>query len=254
MALAAPTNLVATFHARPNMENAIVLTWTAVAGAVAYKVHKNDDRTTFADTTGYEEIHDVTTARFEDTISEGVMDVFYYVTAVDAAGEEGTPSGTITSIDPWLERIIEYVDSNIGDDFTLNIYVMTPFQKKLAIDQALHYVNSEPPGTDYNYVNYPRRWLHLLAFGGSAFALKRQMILEKAKEMAVNDQGIGWQPPPMSDVLRVAAENWEKLFVEHTEKVKRNHRPQPRGLGSMQTAAVAPTILKFRHLKSGRVI
>jgi len=249
-----PTGLTAVYAARPNERNAVILTWTAVPGASRYIVFKNDDRQKFSDTTGYEEMFWTSVPKYNDLVDTRVMDVFYYVCAVDAVGVVGVPSDTITTINPRLERLIELVDNNIGDDFSLNIWVLTPFQKKLAIDQALHHVNSEPPGTDFTYASYPERWEHLLTYGGSAFALKRQFILEKAKEMAFNDQGVSWTPPAMSDALKLAADNWEKLFLDTTEKVKRNFRPRPIGLGSMMAIYQAPTMMKFRHLRAGRVI
>ncbi len=248
-----PENLKADYQARPNEEDVVILTWNAVAGAVSYKVHKNDDRYTFEDTTGLEDVYTVTERRFNDLHLATTMDLFYYVTAVDAAGVEGNPSDTITTIHPWLMRLIEQVDNLIADDFDDDVWILTPFQKKLAIDMALHYVNSEPVGTDFTYANFPRRWQHMLVFGGAAFCLKRQILLEKAKEMRVDSAGVSWQPPPMSDVIRIAGENWLDMFKDHATRVKRNFRPGPIGIGSMKTVYAAPTILKFRHLRAGRI-
>ena len=90
--------------------------------------------------------------------------------------------------------------------------------------------------------------------GARLYALSSQALLERGREFTITDNGIGFNPPSIADMLNTQYSTQLSNYYDHLKLIKDQFRPNPIGLGvfTVSTAARVPIIGMLRHRRSGR--
>jgi len=98
------------------------------------------------------------------------------------------------------------------------------------------------------------RFAHVIVEGAFILAMAAQTLIEAGREFTVTDNGITFQPPPMTQVLN---NNLSAFLQRHTDMlkfIKANLKPAPRGVGTFRVLAVSPAYLRLRHLRQRQIV
>lgn len=98
------------------------------------------------------------------------------------------------------------------------------------------------------------QWKHIITEGANIIALAAQVLLEAGREFQVTDNGINFQPPPLSTTM--SSQYGMKLtsYNEKLDMIKLNLKPEPMGLGTFRVLAISPAFLRLRHLRAKQIV
>lgn len=121
---------------------------------------------------------------------------------------------------------------------------------------ALAELNGIPHFTFFTFDDTPiiENFAGILVQGATLVALSSQALIERGREFAITDNGIGFTPPTISELLN---SQWGTEFTnwwEQVKYIKANMKPWPLGLGVLSNISVAPAISRLRHLKARRIL
>lgn len=94
----------------------------------------------------------------------------------------------------------------------------------------------------------------LVIQGAYLLAVAAQSLIEKGREFAINDNGVTYQPPAISDILTTQYNAQLAHYKDKLKAVKASLKPGPKGLGTFRVTAVSPNFLRLRHLRARQII
>ncbi len=115
-------------------------------------------------------------------------------------------------------------------------------------------INSHPTTTYYDWDTVPTNWYAVIAYGAQWMAWNSEAILEAAKQYSITENGITFTPPDIAASISSAADKVYTHFNDLKEKIKRNVKPSPRGVGGTRILYPQPFLAKLRHLKERRIL
>lgn len=124
------------------------------------------------------------------------------------------------------------------------------------ICQSLTMFNEIPHFTDFNFSNSNiiDRYFNVLVQGAVILALASQALIERGREYTINDQGISFQNPTISELLQT---EWNTELTNHTEKVKQikaSMKPIPLVISSLTGSLLRnPQLNKLRFLRARQI-
>lgn len=121
---------------------------------------------------------------------------------------------------------------------------------------ALCEFNETPHFTYFTFDDSPiiREFCGILVQGATLMALSSQALIERGREFQISDNGIGFTPPTISELLNTQWSTELSNWYERIKLIKFNMKPSPLGLGTLRPLAAAPQFLRLRHLRARRVI
>jgi hypothetical protein len=191
------------------------------------------------------------------------LDIFYwlsysYIDPGTGLMTESEKTNPITNLHPQAVHYLEEVRSFIVDDLSKFYPDKGVFEQlgtynlKIAMDNALDDINSEPHETTFGYGNYPKVWGYMLVLGTIVNILPRLELLETAKQFTMNDQGQSLTPPDMSAKFAALRDYYTLEYNTRRQKIKRNHKPMPFGVGSSRTLFLAPNFVAWASVSTNR--
>jgi len=153
--------------------------------------------------------------------------------------------GKVKSTDQWGNDV--YVDCDI-----YNIDSLVSF-----IANSLSLFNEIPHFTFFTFEDTEiiAQFHDVIVQGATLMALSSKALLERGREFQINDQGIQFTPPGVSDLMQT---EWAAELANHFEKVKLikfNMKPGPIGLGTLTiSTARHPALARLRHLRARQII
>lgn len=122
------------------------------------------------------------------------------------------------------------------------------------LETSLLDFNSHPTFTCFHWNDLDISFLHVITLGAVVFALFAQGLLEAGREFTINDNGISFTPPQISNRLSTTAQIYLQQYAELKEKIKANIKPNPRGLGMFRVLNIQPALQRLRHLRERQLI
>jgi len=122
------------------------------------------------------------------------------------------------------------------------------------LESALSDFNATPMFTRFQWHDLEDRWLHILALGAQVFALFAQGLVEVGREFVITDNGISFQPPPISSHFQSTATTLLAHYQQNKELIKGNMKPTPSAVGVFTVLAINPMLTRLRHLRERRIV
>ena len=83
--------------------------------------------------------------------------------------------------------------------------------------------------------------------GAYIIALASKALIEVGREFTISDNGLNFQPPPVSAMLNGQFSTLLGPYRLKLAEIKHNCKPSPLGLGTLRLTAVSPSVLRLRH-------
>lgn len=91
----------------------------------------------------------------------------------------------------------------------------------------------------------------ILVQGALYLALGAQSLIERGREFNVSDNGIGFTPPTVSQLLETQYQKEMDAWYDKCKLIKHNMKPSPLGLGTLSfVGGASPQIRRLRHLRA----
>lgn len=121
---------------------------------------------------------------------------------------------------------------------------------------SLSEFNQTPHFTTYNFshVEIQETFLHIITQGAALLAMAAQTLIERGREFTVNDQGISYSPPAISEILNSQYSTQLADYRTQLKYIKTSLKPRQLGLGTYRVTAVAPAYLRLRHLRARQLV
>lgn len=94
----------------------------------------------------------------------------------------------------------------------------------------------------------------IIVQGGVLLALAAQALIERGREFSINDNGVTYQPPQVSEILNSQYSAQLGDYKEKLKMIKASMKPDPRGLGTFRVTSVNPNFLRLRHLRERQIL
>jgi hypothetical protein len=85
------------------------------------------------------------------------------------------------------------------------------------------------------------------------YALSSKALIERGREFNINDNGLTFQPPTVSELLNSQWSAELSNWFEKIKLIKASMKPAPFGLGTLRPLAVSPQFLRLRHLRARQI-
>jgi hypothetical protein len=124
------------------------------------------------------------------------------------------------------------------------------------ICQALTMFNEIPHFTLFTWEDTPiiEQFHDILVQGALYLALGAQALIERGREFNVQDNGIGFTPPTVSELLNTQYQKELDNWHDKCKIIKYNMKPSPLGLGTMSfVSGISPQIRRLRHLRARQI-
>ena len=120
---------------------------------------------------------------------------------------------------------------------------------------ALGEFNETPHFTAFTFEDNPiiETFYAILVQGATLMALSSQALIERGREFQITDNGIGFTPPTISELLNTQWQTELANWYERIKLIKHNMKPNPLGLGTLRPLAAAPQFRRLRHLKERQI-
>lgn len=121
---------------------------------------------------------------------------------------------------------------------------------------SLSEFNQMPHFTDFTFA-HPQIcgiFSDIIIQGAMLLALAAQSLIERGREFTINDNGIQYQPPTVSEILNSQYTTQLSNYMEKLKFIKNNLKPSPLGLGTYRVTAINPNFLRLRHLRARQII
>lgn len=119
--------------------------------------------------------------------------------------------------------------------------------------EALSMFNEIPHFTFFTWEDTPiiEQFHNIFVQGALYLALGAQALIERGREFQVNDNGIGFTPPTISELLNTQYAKEMDSWYDKAKLIKHNLKPSPLGLGTLSfVAGASPQIRRLRHLRA----
>jgi hypothetical protein len=122
--------------------------------------------------------------------------------------------------------------------------------------QSLTMFNEIPHFTLFTWEDTPiiEQFHDILVQGALYLALGAQALIERGREFNVQDNGIGFTPPTVSELLNTQYTAEMTAWNEKCKEIKHNMKPSPLGLGTLSfVGGVSPQVRRLRHLRARQI-
>jgi hypothetical protein len=97
------------------------------------------------------------------------------------------------------------------------------------------------------------RFHEVIAQHAVIYALASKQMIEKGRELNITDNGLGFTPPGVSDVLGSQYGTELTNWFEKVKLIKANMKSAPLGLGTLRTTSASPQVMRLRHLRARQI-
>lgn len=132
-------------------------------------------------------------------------------------------------------------------------YAFSEDELDILLESSLWAFNAKPTFTAFMWDNLQTRWLNIIAKGAVIFALYSQSLIEAGREFTINENGISFTPPPVSDKIQSYASALLAHYEKELQDIKQNFRPIPAAVGIFSSMSVSPSLRRLRHLREKRI-
>jgi hypothetical protein len=122
--------------------------------------------------------------------------------------------------------------------------------------QALSMFNEIPHFTMFTWEDTPiiEQFHDVLVQGGLYLALGAQALIERGREFQIQDNGIGFTPPTISELLNTQYQKEMDSWYDKVKLIKHNMKPSPLGLGTLSfVGGASPQFRRLRHLRERQI-
>lgn len=121
---------------------------------------------------------------------------------------------------------------------------------------SLSEFNQTPHFTNFNFSmqDIYDRFAYVIIEGAYILALSAQILLEGGREFNINDNGVSYTPPQLSNILNNQLSQFVSKHTEALKYIKNSIKPHPVGFGAYRLLASAPQFQALRHLRERRII
>lgn len=153
----------------------------------------------------------------------------------------------------WIKDKAHAITRAMLKDTDPTCYAFTEDEVDILLESSLHAFNAKPTFTNLQWGNLQERWIDIIAKGAVIFALYAQGLLESGREFVINEQGVSFQPAPVSSTMY----NYASALLAHYERelldIKQNFRPIPASVGQFSTLSSSPALQRLRHLREKKI-
>lgn len=139
-----------------------------------------------------------------------------------------------------------------GNDIYKDCDVFTVDELVAFLCQALSMFNEIPHFTFFSWEDTPiiEQFHDVLVQGGLYLALGAQALIERGREFQIQDNGVGFTPPTISELLNTQYQKEMDSWYQKVDLIKKNMKPSPIGLGTLSfVGGASPQIRRLRHLR-----
>jgi hypothetical protein len=122
--------------------------------------------------------------------------------------------------------------------------------------QSLTMFNEIPHFTLFTWDDTPiiEQFHDIITQGAVYLALGAQALIERGREFSVQDNGIGFNPPTVSELLNTQYTAEMTAWLDKAKLIKHNMKPSCIGLGTMSfVTGVSPQIRRLRNLRARQI-
>lgn len=122
--------------------------------------------------------------------------------------------------------------------------------------QSLTEFNEIPHFTLFTWEDSPiiEQFHGILVQGALYLALGAQALIERGREFQISDNGIGFTPPTISELLNSQYAKEMDAWKEKCSVIKKNMAPSPLGLGTLSfSSGVSPQVKRLRTLRARQI-
>jgi len=148
-----------------------------------------------------------------------------------------------------------YVKDEFGNEQLVDCDIYTIPQLVLFIIAALDSFNMIPHFTEFTFedTDFFNIFGEIIVRFALVYALASKALIERGREFQINDNGVTFQPPGVSDILQTQYSNEYNMWKDDVRLIKQNMKPSPLGLGTLRPLASSPQFARLRHLRSKRI-
>jgi len=124
------------------------------------------------------------------------------------------------------------------------------------ICQSLTMFNEVPHFTMFTWEDTPiiEQFHDVLVQGSLYLALGAQALIERGREFQIQDNGVGFTPPTISELLNTQYQKEMDNWWDKVKLIKHNMKPSPLGLGTLSfTGGASPQFRRLRHLRERQI-
>ena len=120
---------------------------------------------------------------------------------------------------------------------------------------ALGEFNETPHITLFTFDDTPVMQLFyaIIVQGATLMALSSQALIERGREFQITDNGVGFTPPTMSDMLNSQWGTELSNWYDRIKLIKHNLKPSPLSLGVFEPLQASPQFRRLRHLRARKI-
>ena len=121
------------------------------------------------------------------------------------------------------------------------------------VELSLAAFNAHPTFTAFNYAHLQPRWLDIITKGATVWALYADGLIQVSREFVITDNGISFQPPPITDRMYQYAAALLAHYEKELDLIKSNFKPSPAAIGLFSVLDISPALRRLRHLREKRI-
>jgi len=150
----------------------------------------------------------------------------------------------------------KFKDAN-GNDVYVDCDIYSVDQLVSFLVWSLERFNEIPHFTLFTFedTDMMQQFHAIIVQGGTLVALASKALLERGREFQLQDNGVQFTPPTVSEMLNT---QWSTSFANYFEAVKyikQNLKPSPMGLGTLTISTTRnPAVARRRHLRARQLI
>lgn len=122
--------------------------------------------------------------------------------------------------------------------------------------ESLQMFNEIPHFTMFTWEDTPiiEQFGDILVQGGLYLALGAQALIERGREFNIQDNGIGFTPPTISELLNTQYQKEMDAWYDKAKLIKVNMRASPLGLGVLSfTSGASPQVKRLRTFRERQI-
>jgi len=122
--------------------------------------------------------------------------------------------------------------------------------------RSLSMFNEVPHFTFFTWEDTPimEQFHDVLVQGGLYLALGAQALIERGREFQINDNGTGFTPPTISELLNTQYQKEMDAWWDKCKVIKYSMSSSPLGLGTLSFVnGASPQIRRLRHLRARQI-
>lgn len=101
----------------------------------------------------------------------------------------------------------------------------------------------------YNDTDFVDQFFEVLVQHATIYALASKALIERGREFNITDNGLGFQPPGVSDLLNTQWNAELQNWWDKVKMIKNSMRPAMMGLGTLRVSGSNPAVMRLRHLR-----